>query len=676
MVYEVRRLFRPTLLALCIAGLLLIPASAAFSGGLQEAATPVSERAAVNNQAPSLAAMVERGELPPLEDRIPSNPRVIEPREGIGLYGGEFRDYMVGIGQVANILRIHGDGVLVWNETGTEVIPGVAESYSVNEDATVYTVTLREGLRWHDGMPYTTDDVRWWFENDAMNEEVRPGGPPGSFSTASGPAELEVVDEQTFRVLFQDPFPLWPQSVANVIPWNPVARHYGETIHGDFNPDAQRLAEEAGFELWRDRYGSLTGAWAAEWRNPDLPSVRAFTPAPGAAAEGDVRRVRMIRNPYYYKVDTEGNQLPYLDSHVYDVIEDGEVLLLRTLNGEFDFVKTTILNPDNRPILADGAERGDYRIVEFPSANTNSLVITLNMNHDDPVVREIANNREFRIGLSHAINRQEISDIVFAGMVEARQTAPTPGVPWYREQLENQYLEFSIETAHEYFEAAGYPVDAQGRVIGPDGNQITIRVDISAHDQLRLDMMELVQQQWQAAGVDVELNVQGRELWEQRRDSNQHEANTWGGIPGGRAALSDSRDYIPYHRESHFAPRWAVYWYTEMDGFGPTSILVDNGVRAEEPPPAVMRQFELWNEVQVSPTDRQNELMSEIMEIAEEEFFAIGLLEAPPQYRILHNRIGNGFDAFDGDLMPWSWQLATPSPMDTSQLYIRDEYFD
>lgn len=674
MVYESGRRVRPAVLTLCITALLLVPVMGVFSGAQQEAAQE-SDRAAVDNQSPALAALVEQGELPPLEDRIPTNPFVVEPREGIGLYGGEFRDYMVGIGQVANILRIHYDGLLIWNESGTEVVPGAAESYSVNDDATVYTVTLRENLHWHDGMPFTTADVEWWFENDALNEEVRPGGPPGSFSTASGPADIEVVDDRTFRVIFQDPFPLWPSSVANVIPWVPVAQHYGETIHGDFNPDAQEIAEEEGFELWRDRYGALTGAWGAQWRNPDLPSIRAYTPEPGAGAQGDVQRVRMIRNPYYYRVDTEGNQLPYLDAHVYDVIADGEVLLLRTLNGEFDFVKTTILNPDNRPILSDGREDGDYTIVEFPNAQTNSLVITLNMTHEDPVVREIARNRDFRIGLSHAINREEISEILFAGMVEPRQAAPTPGVPWYSEQLENQYLEFSIETAHEYFEQAGYPVDSEGRVIGPDGEQITIRVDISGHDQLRLDMMEIISEQWQAAGVDVELNVQARELWEQRRDSNQHEANVWSGVPSGRNALTDARDYIPYHRESHMAPRWAAYWYSEMDGFGPTSILLDNGVQPEEPPAEVLRQFELWNQLQTASPDEQGELMAQAIDIAAEEFFAIGVLEAPAVYRVLHNRIGNGFSA-EQDLMPWAWNLGTPGPLDTSQFYIRDEYVD
>lgn len=673
MVYEAGRRARFGIFTLCIAGLLLFPVVNAFSGGQQEAA-PDSNRVALDNQAPELAEMVEQGELPPLEDRIPTNPFVVEPREGIGLYGGEFRDYMVGIGQVANILRIQYDGILIWNDSGTEVVPGAAESYSVNEDATEYTVTLREGLHWHDGMPFTTEDVEWWFENDALNEEVRPGGPPGSFSTQSGPADIEIVDEQTFRVIFQDPFPLWPESVSNVIPWIPVAKHYGETIHGDFNPDAQELAEEEGFELWRDRYGALTGAWGAEWRNPDLPSIRAFTPAPGAGAEGDVQRVRMIRNPYYYRVDTEGNQLPYLDAHEYDVIEDGEVLLLRTLNGEFDFVKTTILNPDNRPILSDGAEEGNYSIVEFPNAQTNSLVITLNMTHEDPIVREIARNRDFRIGLSHAINREEISEILYAGMVEPRQAAPTEGVPWFNEELENQYLDFSIETAHEYFEQAGYSIDSEERVIGPDGEQITIRVDISSHDELRLDMMEIISEQWQAAGIDVELNVQARELWEQRRDSNQHEANTWSGVPGGRSTLTDARDYIPYHRESHFAPRWAVHWYTEMNGFGPTSILVDNGVQAEEPPAEVLRQFELWNQVQTATPDEQGEIMADAIDIAAEEFFAIGVLEAPPVYRVLHNRIGNGF--VDQDLMPWAWNLGTPGPLDTSQFYIREGYLD
>src|SRR5690606_14004343 len=130
------------------------------------------------------------------------------------------------------------------------------------------------------------------------------------------------------------------------------------------------------------------------------------------------------RNPYYWKTDPEGNQLPYIDRIDYEVMTNLETALLKTQNGEFDMLDRHINTLQNKPILAQTRESGDYKFFDMYSELVNAATITLNMTQPDPVKREIYSNKDFRIGLSHAINRQEIIDTVYRGQGEPWQMSP------------------------------------------------------------------------------------------------------------------------------------------------------------------------------------------------------------------------------------------------------------
>ena len=139
-------------------------------------------------------------------------------------------------------------------------------------------------------------------------------------------------------------------------------------------------------------------------------------------------QVTLERNPYYFKVDPEGNQYPYIDYVQYDVGTDTETLVLKTLNGEIDFQDRHIAALGNKALYFDNQEAGDYGFVETIPSSMNMAAIALNLTHEDPVKREIFQNQDFRIALSYAINRQEIIDLVFVGQGQPYQLGPTSNV--------------------------------------------------------------------------------------------------------------------------------------------------------------------------------------------------------------------------------------------------------
>jgi peptide/nickel transport system substrate-binding protein len=602
-------------------------------------------------EAPELAQRVAAGELPPVEERLPPAPMVVPVVERIGQYGGAWRNALVGGGDNAWIIKIALNEHLVrWDPEWTGVIPNVAESFKVSDDASQYTFHLREGIKWSDGQPFTADDIMFWWEDVYLNEELSPNAP-------LNPLTVEKLDDYTVRFTFERPDGLFLQNTSAPGGWmyTGYPRHYLEQFHIDYNPEGiDELIAAAGVETWVDLFNAKVG-WNARWENPELPTLNPWVIT--APYDGSTTRVVAQRNPYYWKVDPEGNQLPYLDRINYDIFENAETLLLRALGGEIDMIARHINTLANRAVLFDGMERGGYSFFEAVPANMNTVIIALNLTHKDPVKREIFQNKEFRIGLSHAINRQEIIDIVYISQGQPWQAAPRPESPLYHEQLATQYLEYDVDLANEHLDNAGYAErDAQGYRLGPDGQRISFSVEvISALRPDWADALELIQEYWREVGIDMQIRTMDRSLFYTRKDANEHDANVWAGDGGMVDALLEPRWYVPTSGESNFAPAWARW-------FNPAVFI---GTAAEEPPAATQRQMELYRQLQASPPDAQADLMRQILDIAAEEFYVIGVSLPAPGYGIVRNNFHNVPAS-----MPDAWLYPSPAPTNPEQYFI------
>ena len=588
------------------------------------------------NEAPELSERVAAGELPPVEERLPNEPVVVEPVEQVGEYGGVWRTTLLGGQDNSWFVKTLGyDNLFRYARDSTEVIPNIASGYQVNEDATEYVITIREGVRWSDGELFTADDVVFWYEDLLTNDEWAAFRPPRSYYVAGGEVvELQRIDDYNVRFTFSQPNALFIDQLASRNGFDPTRypRHFLEQFHPAYNQEnLDELIAQSGQDDWVGLMDFIVSGAPAGTGSPDMPTMYAWQIT---TRYGDGPQMIAERNPYYFKVDTAGNQLPYLDRIVYDQVEEAEVIVLRALNGEIDFQNRHIATPDNKAVFIDNMEQGDYRLVDVVPSGMNTLSISLNLNSKDPVKREIFQNLDFRIGLSHAINRQEVIDLVFVGQGEPWQLAPRPESEFAATEMAKQYTAYDVELANEHLDRAGYTErDSGGFRLGPDGNRITFTVEVASSQQERIDMLELISRYWAEVGIDMQVRSEDRSLMYTRKDAGEHDAVAWGG-DGGLELIADPRYYFPFSNESNYAPAWAAWFVDPEQGTA--------AIAPEEPPADVKRQMELYNEIfQTGDVERQKELMSEILEIAQEQFYAIGISLPPPGYTIVKNDMRN-----------------------------------
>jgi peptide/nickel transport system substrate-binding protein len=613
-------------------------------------------------EAPQLAQQVEAGQLPPINERLPNNPLVLEPLERIGEYGGTWNSAITGGGDRAWFVRsMDYDHLVSWDPEWTTVVPNVAEAVEVNEDYTEYTFRLREGMKWSDGHPFTADDILFWYEDVLMNVEVTPT--IGTIWQSGGePGVVEKIDDYTVKFTFAAPHGLFLSLLATPVgdPPTRYPRHYVQQFLPKYNPEGiDALVRASGLADWVALINSQTD-WNARWSNTDLPRLTPWVVTQGYG-EGAATRVVAERNPYYWKVDPEGNQLPYIDRLTYDIINDVEVLTLKVLNGEINMMNRHFNTLPNKALFIDNMERGNYHLFATKPSYPNYMNIAFNLTHPNPVMREIFQNKDFRIGLSHAINRQELIDLIWMGQGAPWQVAPTADSVFYNEQLAMQYTEYDVDLANEYLDRAGYTErDQEGFRLGPDGNRISFGVDVFSTASDQIDALDVIQLQWREVGIDMQLRVMDRSIIDIRtKDTSEFDVhvNSFGGGGGALDTILDPRWILPMQRDSVFANAWRN-WY--LGG------AIAQQTRAEEPPEAMKRQMELYDQLKATgDLDQQIELMNEIIEIAAEEFWVMGISYMGEGYGVVHNNFHNVLDP-----MPYAWQYPDPAPTRPEQYFI------
>lgn len=609
-------------------------------------------------EAPQLQALVEAGQLPPVEERLPANPLAVPVVERIGTYGGTWNTNLLGVLDSAWIARtMSPEALVMWSPDWSQILPNVAESWEASEDATEFTFYLREGIRFSDGHPFTADSIMFWYEDVIRNEELTPVA-PAWLVINDQLVEVEKVDDYTVTFRFAGPHGLFLQNLAN--PWGAILMllpwHHLQQYHIKYNPEGiEALVREHGASDWVELFRMMGGGLGADtetlWQNR-LPTLNAWmitTPL------GDGTRVVAERNPYYWKVDPEGNQLPYIDRVIYHITSDVEVQVLQVMAGDIDMTMRNVNTLRNKAVFTDNMERGNYRFFNEAPDLMNTMAIAFNLNHKDEVKREIFQNRDFRVGLSHAINRQEIIDLVYIGQGEPFQVAPRPESHFYDEEMAKQYTEYDVALANEHLDRAGYTErDAEGFRLGPDGQRISFIFEISSgRDPGWIDALELIQGYWRDVGIDMQFRDIDRSLLLTRWEAYEHDVSMWQGF-GGLNVMFDTRWYFPSNPvHSAWAMAWSQ-WYAGTPG-------------GEEPPEAPRRQMELYGQLRtMANPERQDELMREILQIAKEEFYTIGISLPAQGYGIVRNNFHNVPETVV------SMTTRSPGQTNPSQYFIED----
>lgn len=586
------------------------------------------------NEAPQLGELVEAGQLPPVEERLPANPLVVDPVDRVGDYGGVWRATMLGASDHWWLIKTvsYEPLIRVHRETG-DLIPNLAESFEANEDATEFTFVLREGLRWSDGEPYGVDDIMFWYEDVMQNREITPNVSDW-LTTASGPVEVEKVDDRTVVFRFKEPNGLFLRkfaSNANIGETGPIhlyPRHHLLHLLPKYNPDAEAEAMAAGFTGWADRFTNTMGP-LTRWRSTGLPTMLPWT-LTSPYDEGG--RVASERNPYYFKVDPDGNQLPYLDGYDFRVVQDPESMVLRAIAGEIDLQDRTIASYRNRATLFDNQQAGGFEFIEVLTPNHNQMILYLNLNHADLGKRELFLEKDFRIALSHAIDRQRIIDLVYFGQGEPWQGAPRRQSAHFDEEMAKQFTEFDPDKSNAILDDLGFTERSGGFRVGPDGQRLMIAVEVPSDFRPDwTDVVELIKSDWQRIGVDLQIRPLGRALIHSRALANEHEAFVFLGNGGLDTDMYlEANNFFPHDYTGYRT--FALLWSNWFEGREPS----------EEPPAAVKAQFEARKAMLSSgDADIQRAMMDKLVQGAKEAFYHIGIALPAPGYGIksvnMHN---------------------------------------
>ena len=602
-------------------------------------------------QAPQLAGLVIAQGLPAVDARLPRNPKVITPMDKPGEYGGIWRTTLRGSNDHAWLLRTIGyENLVSWTPDWNDIEPNVAEAWEVNEDATEYTFYLREGMRWSDGQPFTADDILFWYEDIVADEEV-PIDAPLYMRVQGEVGSVSKVDDYTVKFTFPKPHGLFLFQLAEPAGRDPVTapKHYLRQYHSRYNPEAAKQAAELGFESWQTMLANQFVAVHTDTERPVLWGWRLKT-----GYEEQASLVIAERNPYYWKIDTEGHQLPYIDQLIFDVVETTDQIIARAINGEIDLQDRHIGQPANRDAFEKAASTGNYRLFSTTDDESNTLEIALNLTHPDPERRALYQNKDFRIGLSHAINRQTLINAIFGGQGEASQCAPQPGSKYYNQTLADQYTEFDVDLANEYLDKTGFTARSGGIRAGPDGAPITIVVAVADNQPEQLEMLRLVQRYWEDVGIAMRIETGGRGQLEVLVAANEHDAIARAGAGGsGAAVLLDPISYLPLNSNSAYAPLWARW-------------SIDNE-RGLEPPATTRQQLSLYQQLQaIAKPEQQDRFMTEILKLAADSFYTICISTPVPGFGIANSALKNV-----PATMPDSWSYPNPGPTNPTQYYFK-----
>jgi peptide/nickel transport system substrate-binding protein len=639
---------------LAITGAVGFAVAATGRGGyaIAQEGTPVAPVA----ESPTLADQVAAGTIPALAERLPKNPLVVAPYESVGKYGGTWRTALVGGSDTAWLGRTVGYDFLVrWSPDWNEIVPNLAESYTASDDATEYTFTLREGTRWSDGEPFTVDDILFYINDVYRNPDL-------TSSLGLNPFTGERIDDYTIKITFERPNGLFLSELATPVgaAWTQYPKHYLSQFHKTYNTEnLDQRVSDAGVadwvELFRTKGGSIPGTpYNAVWSNPDLPRLFGWKLV---EPYGDSTRVRVERNPYYWKVDPEGNQLPYVDEVVFDVVQDTEVLLLKAAAGELDMHTRHINNNVNKPVLADAAAAAGYHLFDMSIAVMNTSCFNFNLTHQDAALREIFGNKDFRIGMSLGFDRQSVIDAVYVSQGEAWQWAPRVETPWYDETLARQFTELDIEQANQYLDKVVPEKDGDGWRLRPDGKRLTIVVDvIDASEYDNVDAVNIAIDGWRTnLGIDCQLNVGDRALITNRATSNQSDCFAYAGAGGLQDAVLYAHQYLPINFEAYWATAWYV-WYAKP---------ADAQTEPQEPPEAIKQQFALYEQLKESADPAvRDDLFKQVLGIARDEFWGFGLSLPTTGYGIVKDNFKNVRDP-----MIDAYYYPTPGPTNPEQYY-------
>ena len=588
---------------------------------------PPAPRIGDFKETPSLQAAVDAGKLPPVTERLPAVPRVSVsgPDLSVGRHGGDIR-MLITRDKDVRMLIVYGYSRLVAYDEKLEIVPDILEWLEV-EDGRIFTLKLREGHRWSDGAPFTSEDFRYFWEDVALNEELSPVGPEIILSVDGELPKFEVIDATTVRYTWPTPNPFLIPALAGARPLELfVPAHYLKQIHSKYGDPAKIAAavEEAGVRTWAQLHNRIGDTYNST--DPKLPSVQPWsnaTPPPSTRFVGQ-------RNPFYHRIDAAGQQLPYADRFILDVV-GGALVPAKTAAGETD-LQSRGLNFSDYTFLQAAEERSAYSVRLWKTVRGSQLALYPNLNVQDPVWRELNRDARFRQALSLGINRGEINQVIYYGLCLESNNSVLPASPLYKEEYGQSYADFDPARANALLDEVGLTQrnDAGLRLL-PDGRPLEIIVETAGENTEESDVLELIRDSWKQIGVKLFTKPSQREVLRNRVFAGETVMAMWFGYENGiPTPYSSPAEFVPISQQSLQWPMWGQYIETRGNSGKPVDM---------EKPKRLLELYDLW--IAADTRAKKVEIWQEILEIHAEQVYTIGLVAEVPQPIAVANALRN-----------------------------------
>jgi len=572
-------------------------------------------------EAPMLSVRVAAGELPPVEERLPREPLVVELGTygiyHVGQYGGNLRFDAVDAPNVQGFTHLI---VPFFDRGNGKFLPLAWRGYDVSADSRVWTFHLRKGMKWSDGHPYKAEDILFWVEAVAFNQELNPIAPPELMLNGKR-ARVEALGPYTIRFTFEDP------NITCLSQMGPFERtvtgcpkHYLKQFHPDFADAAklQRRIDEEGVDTWTQLFTAKMDR--VQNSNAELPSLLPWIVEDGIPSNP----TRFVRNPYYWVVDAEGRQLPYADEVRYTLVGNAERMKLRTVSG---LVSVSSVQLDSAELVRKNAVKGliKWQLVP-PPGDINSSTLCFNLLTPDPFKRRLLNDRRFRIAMSLQMPRGVINEVLCNGLAHPKQIGISDlAHPWYNEKLATAYLDYDVAEANHLLDEMGLTVkDAQGFRLNPDGRRIAFGLQTVTGWSLAC---EIISEELPRVGLQANVRMVG---WDGLVDT----------LREGKWEMFFLQNPMGYPTQ----------WPNHMESMRPSAVtgqawyewLDSHGARGEEPSDLMKECWDWWQKARTA--GNQEELADAIdwlQDTAAEQLFGVGILSFPPQLRVHAPQVHN-----------------------------------
>jgi peptide/nickel transport system substrate-binding protein len=617
------------------------PAAAAAAGGstnLPEVILDAARMPKSFKEAPMLADLVKAGKLPPVEQRLPKEPLVLKPTDEVGKYGGNWRMAFTGPADKQNMERHNHDHILYWDAKVETVVPHIAKGWEVQDGGKTIVLKLREGMKWSDGQPFTADDIMFWYEDLYLNDDLNPS--KASFMAVGGTqGTVSRVDDYAVAFKFDQPYYMFVDLIATLTVaghmtegWHAMGlwapKHYMKQFHPKYEDPAKldAQAKAANFDNWASYFKDRNDTS----RNVDCPTTAPWRYTAPITGSQTVQE----RNPYFFAVDTEGNQLPYIDKITWTLAENLEVANLRAIAGEYD-LQVRHMDIAKLPAFKENEAKGNYKIGFWKWLHGSDAGFFFNQDYDaDPEVRKWITNKEFRQALSMGIDRDQLNEVFWLGQGEPGGPAPAENTLFSAGPGSRKlYSTLDAAKANATLDKLGLTKGADGIRQRTDGKGALILTvtTVGAAFVNWTGIGEMVAQHWlKNLGIKANVEQIERSLMTRRLNANELSIRVWSNDG------SDNPFTYPAHAMA----------FSQDSGTGVEAgkWFQSGGKLGKKPEGDLLKQLEDFEKAKGVPADERKALGQDISKLMAENVWIMGTVGVSPALLgivVKKNNMGN-----------------------------------